>query len=105
MANIPNNQFYSTGYSNSINHYEATPEPSPTVQTGVYVTQQSKEINTTTDSTEYTRTQFSSDVRAVKNNSYEKLPDNEDVYNRIKSSKPSENLYDKYNLENESFEC
>jgi hypothetical protein len=105
MANIPNNQFYSTAYSNSINHYEATPEPSPTVPTGVYVTQQSKEINTTTDSTEYTRTQFSSDVRAVKNNSYEKLPDNEDVYNRIKSSKPSENLYDKYNLENETFEC
>jgi hypothetical protein len=111
MANIPNhipnNQFYSTGY-NSNNHYEATPEPSPTVPTSVYVTQQPNlypNIDVAVNSIGYSRTQFSSDVRAVKNNSYEKTPDNQHIYDRIKSPPPPENLYDRYNLENETFDC
>ena len=105
MANIPNNQFYSTAYSNSINHYEATPEPSPTVPTNVYVSQRPNlypDIDVAVSSTGYSRTQFSSDARVVKNNSYEKTPVNQHIYDRIK---PQENIYDRYNLENETFDC
>lgn len=105
MANIPNSQFYSTGYNNSNSHYEATPEPSPTVPTNVYVNQRPNlypDIDVAVSSTGYSRTQFSSDVRAVKNNSYEKTSVDQHIYDRIK---PQENIYDRYNLENETFDC
>lgn len=105
MTNIPNNQFYSTGYNNSNSHYEATPESNSTVPTNVYVNQRSNlypNIEVAIGSTEYSRTQFSSDVRAVKNNSYEKTPIDQHIYDRIN---PQENLYDRYNLEIETFDC
>lgn len=105
MANIPNSQFYSTNYNNNNSDYEATLDPSPTVPTNVYVSQRPNlypDIDVAVGSTRYSRTQFSSDVRAVKNNSYEKTPADQHMYDRIKSQ---ENIYDRYNLENETFDC
>jgi hypothetical protein len=116
MAQIPNhasnNEFYSTGYSNNTNHYEATPEPSPTLPTSVYVTQRPSlypNINTDAgiNTTDYSHTQFSANARATQNHSYETMSNGQHIYNRLHSSsnnQQNENIYDSYNLDN-SFDC
>ena len=106
-----NNQFYSTVSNNGTNHYEATPEPSPTIPTSVYVTQRPNlypDINTVINSSEYAHTQFSSDARATKNESYEKLSQSKHIYNHLSGQQQSnsqENLYDRYNIEQETYDC
>lgn len=104
MANIPNhipnNELYSTGYNNRMNHYEPTPEPSPTMPiSSVYVTQRPNlypNIDAVLQSN-----------RAEQNHSYERVSNNQHVYNRLHSrsnNEPSENIYNSYNIDS-SFDC
>ena len=104
MANIPNhipnNKFYSTGYNNSTHHYEPTPEPSPTMPTSsVYVTQRPNLYPNIDAALETNRTE--------QNHSYERVSNNQHVYNRLHSrsnNESSENIYDSYNIDS-SFDC